>query len=301
MDKEKLIKDFSVYLRLERGLSENTLINYQLDIEKFFNFLAVEIQSIDQVGEEEVRAFIYSIGNFYSTATQARFLASLNSFFTYLQLEERIRHNPVKFIEHPKMERKLPVVLTLDEIYKIIDTIPDTTLEEQRNKVMLETLYSCGFRVSELISLKISDLFFDEGFVRVIGKGNKQRLVPIAPHTQEAIFYYLSELRGKMVNQLFSTDVLFLNRRGKPLTRAMIFILVKKYAQLAGITKEVSPHTFRHSFATHLLENGANLFAIQAMLGHESITTTEIYTHIEQSALKNVIENFHPWNIKNQE
>ncbi|WP_372473537.1 site-specific tyrosine recombinase/integron integrase [Capnocytophaga sp. ARDL2] len=301
MDKEKLIKDFSVYLRLERGLSENTLINYQLDIEKFLNFLAVEIQSIDQVGEEEVRAFIYSIGNFYSTATQARFLASLNSFFTYLQLEERIRHNPVKFIEHPKMERKLPVVLTLDEIYKIIDTIPDTTLEEQRNKVMLETLYSCGFRVSELISLKISDLFFDEGFVRVIGKGNKQRLVPIAPHTQEAIFYYLSELRGKMVNQLFSTDVLFLNRRGKPLTRAMIFILVKKYAQLAGITKEVSPHTFRHSFATHLLENGANLFAIQAMLGHESITTTEIYTHIEQSALKNVIENFHPWNIKNQE
>lgn len=296
IEKEQLLKSFSTYLKLERGLSENTMLNYKLDIEKFLNHLPIEIQNINEITEDEIRAFIYFISDFYSSATQARFLASLNSFFTFLLLEKKIETNPVKFIEHPKEVRKLPVFLSIDEIYKIIEAIPSKTTEDFRNKIMLETLYSCGLRVSELINLKISDLFFDEGFVRILGKGNKQRLIPIAQQTQIGIENYKNNIRSKIANEKYESEVLFLNRRGKPLTRAMIFTIVKKYSHLAGITKDVSPHTFRHSFATHLLENGANLFAIQAMLGHQSITTTEIYTHVEQSALKTVIENFHPWN-----
>lgn len=291
----KLIEDFETYAKLERGLSINTVINYRYDLEKFYQFIKDDLTSINQVRDTTIREFIYSLDNKYSSKTQSRIISSLNTFFMYLLLEEIVSENPIRFIEHPKAEIKLPVYLTLSEIELIMDQIDRNTYEGDRNYVILEMLYSCGLRVSELTALRISDLFLEEDFIRVLGKGNKQRLVPIANQTKELIEDYIKYTRIELVNDNYVTDVLFLNRRGKPLTRAMIFTIVKNAARMSEVRKEVSPHTFRHSFATHLLENGANLFAIQAMLGHESITTTEIYTHIENSALKQVISEFHPW------
>lgn len=288
-------KDFLSYLKLERGLSDNTLVNYSYDLKKFFDFISQSDLHLADVKDDNIREFIYSLHTNYSAQTQSRILSTLNSFFTFLLLEEIVTENPLKFIEHPKMSRKLPTYLSVEEVELLLDNVDRNTYEGDRNYVILEVLYSCGLRVSEAISLKMSDLFFDEGFIRILGKGNKQRLVPIAHHTISLLKSYLKYTRPELVNDQYVTEALFLNRRGKPLTRAMIFTIVKQTSKLAGINKDVSPHTLRHSFATHMLENGADLFSIQAMLGHESITTTEIYLHIEKSSLKRVIEEFHPW------
>lgn len=298
MNEANILDDFLDYLRLEKGLAPLTLENYSYDLMKFFDFLGEKISDWKSVDEESIRAFIYSLNENYSAQTQARILSSLNGFFKFLLLEKKIEHNPVRFIENPKLQKKLPEYLTVEEVELLLDQVDRNTNEGDRNYCILEVLYSCGLRVSELITLKISDIFKKEGFVRVLGKGNKERLVPIAEHTLDLIDYYLKSTRPELAKNHSPSDILFLNRRGKPLTRAMIFTIVKKNAQLAGIKKNVSPHTLRHSFATHLLENGANLFAIQTMLGHESIQTTEIYMHIEQESLKSTIENFHPWNKK---
>lgn len=294
-----LLTLFKHYLKLERGLSENTVVNYTLDLQKFFEFFRNDINfRLENVNDEMIRLFIYELSDFMAPSSQARMISSLKSFFDFLLLEKRVTHHPVEFIELPKQTRKLPDVLSLSDIDKIIATITLDTPEGLRNKAMLETLYSCGLRVSELIGLKLSDLFFEEGFIRVLGKGNKQRFVPIANDTVKWITTYSADIRHHMKVDEKYEDVLFLNRRGKQLTRAMIFTIVKEAAERAAIGKNVSPHTFRHSFATHLLENGADLRSIQLMLGHESITTTEIYMHVDRKRLREVIEKHHPWSKK---
>lgn len=286
-------------------MAQNTISSYLFDIYKFQNFLKQKYEKIDflKVDERDVRDFIYSISEFIAPSTQSRIISGLKGFFDFLVLEKYINQNPVLFIDLPKQGRKIPDVLAVEEIDKMISLINLTTDEGNRNKAILETLYGCGLRVSELVDLKISDLFFEEGFIRVSGKGSKQRFVPIANQTIKWILIYKNEIRVHLKIDSKDEDILFLNRRGRQLTRAMIFTIVKDLARLSGIQKKVSPHTFRHSFATHLLENGADLRSIQAMLGHESITTTEIYMHVDRSRLKEVIELHHPWsglNIKKE-
>ena len=290
---------FKHYLKLERGLSENTVVNYMFDLRKFFEFFENDKNfKLEKVDDEMIRLFVYAISDIMAPSSQARMISSLKSFFDFLLLEKRVAKHPVEFIELPKQTRKLPEVLSLSDIDKVIAEIAQNTPEGLRNRAMLETLYSCGLRVSELIGLKLSDLFFDESFIRVLGKGDKQRFVPIAGDTIKWITLYITDIRNHMKVDEQYRDVLFLNRRGKQLTRAMVFTIVKEAAERAAIGKNVSPHTFRHSFATHLLENGADLRSIQLMLGHESITTTEIYMHVDRKRLREVIEKHHPWSKK---
>jgi integrase/recombinase XerD len=248
----------------------------------------IEITSI------QIQEFIYEIAKLISPRSQSRLISGLRSFYDYLIFEDYMQTNPLELIEAPKIGRKLPDTLSVSEINLVVKTIDLSDSNAIRNRAIIETLYSCGLRVSELTALKISDLFFDEGFIKVTGKGNKQRFVPIGKLTQKHINLYKNQVRITMKIDIASNDTLFLNRRGKQLTRAMIFTIVKKLGEKAKIQKSISPHTFRHSFATHLLENGADLRAIQMMLGHESITTTEIYMHIDKSHLKKVIDEFHP-------
>lgn len=286
-------------------MASNTITSYLFDIYKFQNFLKNASPTVDLIHVDEalVREFIYSISEFIAPSTQSRIISGLKGFYDFLVLEKYISHNPVLFIDVPKQGRKVPEFLSLEEIDKMIGNVNLTSNEGSRNKAILETLYGCGLRVSELVNLKISDLFFEEGFIRVTGKGSKQRFVPIANQTIKWITIYKEEFRVHLKVDPKAEDVLFLNRRGKQLTRAMIFTIVKDLASLSNILKNVSPHTFRHSFATHLLENGADLRSIQAMLGHESITTTEIYMHVDRSRLKEVMELHHPWsglNIKKE-
>lgn len=280
----------------------NTITSYLYDIYKFQNYLenSKQIESFVNVSDNDIRDFIHSISEFIAPSTQSRIISGLKGFYDFLVLENYINQNPVLFIDVPKQGRKIPDVLALEEIDAMIDMIDLSLPEGTRNKAIIETMYGCGLRVSELVDLKISDLFFEEGFIRVSGKGSKQRFVPIAKTTIKWILIYLNEIRVHL--KIFSEheDVLFLNRRGKKLTRAMIFTIVKDLSILAKIHKNVSPHTFRHSFATHLLENGADLRSIQAMLGHESITTTEIYMHVDRSRLKEVMELHHPWSGLNK-
>ncbi len=290
------IKSFQDYLRIERGLSANTIANYGLDIEKLAHFLEeknIQTNPVN-IGEEEVQQFIYEISKQVNAASQARIISGLRSFFNYLIFEDFRKTDPMELIEVPKIGRKLPDTLSLEEIDQIIAAIDLSTNEGERNRAMLETLYGCGLRVSELVSLKISDLFFDEGFIKITGKGNKQRFVPIGNHTQKYINIYLKTVRPNQVISKKFEDILFLNRRGNQLTRAMIFTIIKNLAIEIGLKKNISPHTFRHSFATHLLENGADLRSIQLMLGHESITTTEIYVHLDKKHLAEVVQAFHP-------
>lgn len=289
------IEQFTYYLKLERGVAENTQINYLYDLEKFQQFLGLEIDLL-LVEENDIRNFIYFISDFLAPSTQARILSSLNHFYSFLILQNVIRHNPVTFIELPRQTRKLPVVLSVEEIDLLLSLIDFTKDEGIRNDAIIETMYSCGLRVSELIGLKLSDLYFNEGFIKVLGKGSKQRFVPIASSAIKKINNYISESRSHLKIKSEAEDILFLNRRGAQLTRAMIFTILKDLAKIAGLTKNVSPHTLRHSFATHLLENGADLRSIQLMLGHESITTTEVYLHLDKQKLKQEVENFHPWN-----
>lgn len=293
------IEDYTHFLKLERGLSENSIVAYQRDVIKLQLYLKHHEIVISPLAIEEdiIQRFIYEVSKIVEVRTQARIISGLKSFFDFLIFENYRKENPLELIESPKIGRKLPDTLSLDEIDELIGLIDFSKAEAPRNHAILETLYSCGLRVSELISLKISDLFFNEGFIKVLGKGNKQRLIPIAKETQILIKSYIERHRCLLNIHPEYTDTLFLNRRGKGLTRVMIFTIVKQLCELSSITKSISPHTFRHSFATHLLENGADLRAIQQMLGHESITTTEIYLHLDTTHLRNTIENFHPRNL----
>lgn len=290
------VADYKTYLLLERGLSENSVINYCLDIQKLINYLEVNSIAVSpiKISAEILQQFIYEVAKSLNSRSQSRLISGLKSFFNYLIFEEYRDNNPMEIIESPKIGRKLPDVLSLAEIDKMIFQIDLTSEQGERNRAIIETLYGCGLRVSELLDLKLSDLFFKEGFIKVTGKGDKQRFVPVSGITEKYISEYLENSRIQGSIQPKSSDILFLNRRGNSLTRAMIFTIVRTLAKQAGIQKKISPHTFRHSFATHLLENGADLRAIQLMLGHESITTTEIYVHVDKSQLKKVIHSFHP-------
>lgn len=286
--------DYKMYLKLEKRVSDNTIENYLRDLNKLINYS--EKLPLDYT-QDDITQFIHQFATSeYSVRSQARLISSLKSFFGYLQLEEIREDNPVSMLESPKIGLKLPDVLSEIEIDQMIEVIDMSKPEGQRNRAIIEMLYGCGLRVSELTNLKISDLFFDEGFVRVIGKGNKQRLVPISEYTIKYINLYKDTVRVHTKIQTGFEDFLFLNRRGKSLTRVMIFTIVKDLSIMGGVKKTISPHTFRHSFATHLLKNGADLRAIQLMLGHESISTTEIYTHVDQEFIRDAILNFHPRN-----
>ncbi|SDG75570.1 integrase/recombinase XerD [Psychroflexus sediminis] len=293
---EQAIQDFTYYLKIERGLADNTIQNYRLDILKLTNYLSEFELNISPVyiAEDDIQGFIYNISKLLNERSQARLISGLKSFFDFLIFEGYRKTNPLELIESPRLGRKLPDTLSISEIDQLIGAIDLSHSQGQRNKAIIETLYGCGLRVSELTNLKLSHLHFEEGFIKVLGKGNKERLVPINSYTQKFIELYKDEVRIHQEPKPGFTDVLFLNRRGAQLTRAMIFTIVKQLAKEAHIQKNISPHTFRHSFATHLLENGANLRVIQQMLGHESITTTEIYMHLDKTHLRSVLEQFHP-------
>lgn len=288
--------DYQNYLRIERGLSHNSIANYTLDINKLMSWLDANETQISpiKISEETIQQFIYNSAKTSNPSSQGRLISGLRGFFNYLIFEEYRKTNPLELIESPKTARKLPDTLSENEIDALISAIDLTKPQGERNRSILETLYGCGLRVSEVISLKISDLFFDEGFIKVTGKGDKQRFVPIGDATIKYIDIYRNDVRRHQKIAPEANDTLYLNRRGKGLTRAMVFTVVKQLAEKAGINKTVSPHTFRHSFATHLLEGGADLRAIQQMLGHESITTTEIYTHIDRTHLTAVLNKYHP-------
>lgn len=289
-------KDYQHYLKIERGLANNSIDNYLLDVDKLAIFLkanALKVSPIE-IQKETVQQFIYEIAKVVNPRSQARIISGLKSFFNYLVFEDYRSDNPMDLIESPKIGRKLPDTLSEDEINMLIQAIDLSKSEGERNRAMLETLYGCGLRVSELIGLKISDLYFEEDFIKVTGKGDKQRFVPISNINKTYINIYRKEIRVHQNIQKGFDDILFLNRRGRQLTRAMIFTIVRQLAEKIGIEKKISPHTFRHSFATHLLENGADLRAIQQMLGHESITTTEVYVHVDRSHLAKVMNEFHP-------
>lgn len=296
MNWQQAIKDYQNYLKIERGLSQNSITNYTLDLQKLASYL--EEQSVEEkpvlIPRETVQQFIYDIAKIVNPRTQARIISGLKGFFTYLVFEDYREDNPMDLIETPKIGRKLPDTLSEEEINQLIATIDLSKPEGERNRAILETLYGCGLRVSELINLKLSDLYFDEDFIKVTGKGDKQRFVPISDINQKYINIYWKEVRIHLPIKKEYEDFVFLNRRGKQLTRAMIFTIVKRLAEQIGLKKNISPHTFRHSFATHLLENGADLRAIQQMLGHESITTTEVYMHVNRVHLTKVLEEFHP-------
>ncbi|WP_283641966.1 site-specific tyrosine recombinase XerD [Croceibacter atlanticus] len=290
------LKDYQHYLKIERGLSKNSIKSYSYDVEKLMKFLETNNlkSSPLKIDATLTKAFVYEVAKHMNERSQARLISGLKSFFNYLVFEDYRETNPVDLIESPRIGRKLPDTLSLEEIDNLIAHIDLSKPEGERNRAMIDTLYSCGLRVSELITLNLSDLFFEEGFIKVTGKGNKQRFVPIAEHTQKLISIYKTEIRNHQDIKKGHEDTLFLNRRGRGLTRAMIFTIVKNLSEKSGLQKTISPHTFRHSFATHLLENGADLRAIQQMLGHESITTTEIYMHLDQTHLRDVVNQFHP-------
>lgn len=293
---QSYIKEYQNYLRLERGLSKNTIENYTFDVEKLVLFLSqkeIKVSPI-HISEETLQQFIYEMASQVNPRSQSRLISGLKSFFNYLIFEDYRKDTPLELIEVPKTGRKLPDTLSTDEIDELIAAIDLSASEGERNKAMLETLYSCGLRVSELVSLKISDLFFEEGFIKITGKGNKQRFVPVGKTTIKYITQYVNQMRVHYPIQKNFEDTLFLNRRGRQLTRAMVFTIIKNLAIKINLNKTISPHTFRHSFATHLLENGADLRSIQLMLGHESITTTEVYMHLDRKFLAQVLHNFHP-------
>ena len=295
---QEALNDFSLYLKIERGMSKHTVQNYTLDVQKLIAYLESREMTLGplQITSTQIQEFIYEIAKEINPRTQSRLISGLRSFYDYLIFENYLNSNPLERIEAPKIGRKLPDTLSVGEIDLIVSAIDLSESNGERNRAIIETLYSCGLRVSELTALKISDLFFEEGFIKVTGKGDKQRFVPIGPLTQKYINLYKDQVRISMKIEAAFNDTLFLNRRGKQLSRAMIFTIVKTLGEKAEIQKKISPHTFRHSFATHLLENGADLRAIQMMLGHESITTTEIYMHVDKSHLKEVMNQFHPRN-----
>ncbi len=292
----KMLLDFELFLKIERGLSENTTKSYNSDIQKLIDYISEEHskESPATISANTIQTFIYETSKKIGSRSQARLISGIKGFFDYLIFEGYRDDNPTDLLESPKIGRKLPDTLSEDDITKLFSAIDLSHPQGERNRTILETLYSCGLRVSEVIALKISDLFFKEGFIRVLGKGNKQRFVPIHKHAQKLITHYITEIRSTIEPAKEFKDTVFLNRRGKGLSRQMIFIFLKDLALKAQLNKKISPHTLRHSFATHLLKNGADLRAIQQMLGHESITTTEVYVHLDKSYLKKVVETYHP-------
>ena len=295
----RYIKDFVSYMKIEKGLAENSIFAYQKDVEKLFQYATSIQKNAESISYNDLKNFVatlYDLG--LSARSQARIISGVKQFYGFLLLENVIQDDPSELLEQPKIGLKLPEVLTIEEIDALIAAVDLTKMEGHRNRAILETLYSCGMRVSELINLRFSDLYFDEGFVRVIGKGNKERLVPVSPQVQKEIQIYNDHIRRHQEIKKANENIVFLNRRGAQLTRVMIFTIIKQLAEAIDLKKNISPHTFRHSFATHLIEGGANLRAIQEMLGHESITTTEIYTHLDQRFLRDAILSYHPRNAK---
>ena len=290
------INKYNTWLRLEKGLSSNTIEAYADDLNKLFQFVENEGLEILQLRYADLQQFVAQLSDIgISPRSQARIISGIKSFYHFLLLEDYLRTDPTELLESPKIGMKLPEVLSVEEVNRIIGSIDLSLPAGQRNRAMLEVLYSCGLRVSELIRLNYSDIYFDEEFIRVEGKGKKQRLVPISQAAIHEIKNYLYT-RRQIIAQKGFEDILFLNQRGTGLSRVMVFYVIKQHAEFAGISKTISPHTFRHSFATHLLEGGANLRAIQLMLGHEKITTTELYTHIDREFLRKEILMYHPRN-----
>ena len=294
----KLIIDYEFYLKIERGLTENTVKNYCSDIIALAQFISTNniLEKPKDCSKETLQQFIYQQSKSISPNSQARKISSIKSFFNFLIFEELRTNSPADLLEGPKLGRKLPATLNLIEIEKILNSIDLNSPNGYRNRAIIETLYGSGLRVSELVNLTLSNVFFKEDIIRVTGKGEKERLVPLGSYSKKYIQIYVEEIRSLKKIKKTDYDILFLNRNGKKITRAMIFTIVKDSAKKAGIEKKISPHTLRHSFATHLLENGADLRSIQLLMGHESITTTEIYTHLDNKHLKKVIEKFHPRN-----
>jgi len=293
----KYINDYKSYLKIERGLSLNSVTNYAFDMQKLTDYLtdnAIDVSPVN-ITDDTLQQFVYHVSSQgLSARSRARLISGLKSFFNFLVFEDYRKDMPMELIEVPKIGRKLPDTLSTSEIDDLIAAIDLSTAEGERNRAILETLYSCGLRVSELITLKISDLFFEEGFIKITGKGNKQRFVPIGSFTQKYINLYTTTVRSHLNINKGHEDTLFLNRWGRGLSRAMVFTIIKQLAVKINLQKSISPHTFRHSFATHLLENGADLRSIQLMLGHESITTTEIYVHLDRKFLNIVLNKYHP-------
>ena len=294
---QSYIKHFKNYLRLERSLSGHSVEAYVHDADKLREYAELHglAASPTDITEEHLLGFLRYLTELgLSAHTQARFLSGIKAFFKYLLLENLIQADPSELVESPRLPRKLPDVLSYPEIERMLEAIDHSTPEGTRNRAMLEVLYSCGLRVSELTSLQLTNCYFDIGFIRVLGKGDKVRLVPIGKDAIRYTEIYLATIRNQLDVKKESEDIVFLNKRGGQLSRVMIFLIIKAVAEAAGITKNVSPHTFRHSFATHLVEGGASLRAVQEMLGHESIITTEIYTHLDRDYLRQVITEFHP-------
>lgn len=295
MEWDMLIRDFKRYLEFEKNLSKNSVLAYLNDIRKIEVYCKDNDIKIEIINNKHLQDFLIWINSFnISPYTQARIISGLKAFFNFLQLEYNLSTNPAELIETPRLERKLPDTLSIYEIENLIQAIDLSSSEGMRNKAMLEVLYGCGLRVSELTNLKISNLFLDVDFIKVEGKGNKERLIPIGKEAIKYLKIYLNEIRNKQNIKAGAEDFVFLNRRGAPLSRVMVFIIIKNLAQAIGLKKTISPHTFRHSFASHLVEGGADLRAVQDMLGHESITTTEIYTHIDKDYLRSIITQYHP-------
>lgn len=294
---ERKIKNYVSYLKIEKGLAENSILAYQSDIQKLKEFaqpLNVVPEDISLSHLKEFLTDLYELG--LSARSQARIVSGIKQFYQFLLLEDELKEDPSDLLELPRVGTKLPVFLTIEEIDDLQAAIDLSKPEGHRNKAIIETLYSCGLRVSELIQLKFSDTYFKQGFIRIVGKGNKERLVPVSPSVEKEISLYVEGARLSTPVQKGFEDFIFLNRRGRSLTRVMIFTIVKQLAESIGLKKMISPHTFRHSFATHLIEGGANLRAVQEMLGHESITTTEIYTHLDKSYIREAIISYHPRN-----
>lgn len=297
-----LLKGFKNYLKLERSLSDNSINAYLTDASKIYQWQEGTGQKIDptKLKLEDLRKFLTWLNEFQITpTTQSRIISGIKAFYKYLLLEDLIESDPTELMEAPRTGRKLPVFLTIEEIDQMIACIDLSSTSGTRDKAIIECLYSCGLRVSELTDLRISNIFFDEGFVRVIGKGDKERLVPIGSSALKYIKLYIEGIRNHLEINQGAADILFLNTRGGKMSRVWVFKIVKDLVEKAGIQKVVSPHTFRHSFATHLVEGGADLRAVQEMLGHESITTTEIYTHLDRSFLKETVMQFHPRSKRN--
>lgn len=291
------INGFRIYLQIELSLSENSVSAYLRDIKKLVEFVEDKYPGLTpaEITQEHLHEFIIWISNpGMSARSQARMISGIRSFYKFLLLENIVSHNPTRLLDMPRIGRKLPDTLSVAEINKIIDSIDLSTSEGERNKAILETLYGCGLRVSELTGMQISDIYFNEGFVRITGKGKKERLVPIGRVAMKQINTYMKQVRVNHKIRKGSEDTLFISNRGSKLSRVMIFNIIKKHVELAGIHKAISPHTFRHSFATHLVEGGADLRAVQEMLGHASITTTEVYTHLDRQYLRSVILEYHP-------
>ncbi|ANQ49365.2 tyrosine recombinase XerD [Flammeovirga sp. MY04] len=298
MEWNALIKDFGMYLKLERSMSENTIEGYIRDVSKLSNYLLMNESELTAatLTQSDVLTFLAYLNKEFHVATssQARLLSAIKSFYNYLNETDVTENNPVELIEAPKLPSKLPDTLDVEEIDALIGAIDLTTYEGRRNKAILEVLYGCGIRVSELVNLTLDALFFEEGFIRVIGKGDKERFVPIGYEAMKQVTLYLENDRITKSPKRGEENIVFLNRRGARLTRVMIFTIIKRLSLAIDLGKNISPHTFRHSFASHMVEGGADLRAVQEMLGHESITTTEVYTHLNKDYLQQIITDFHP-------